>query len=230
LQIKAQKTGTGLNLAVRLIRDKIDSCKQTLRAVSSPKSRGTIRKLDASIELLQEPVKTKEDLLLIEARAAADYFTAWYTIPIKWREGERYPIPNDWRFVGKRGSFLSGLNRHATDPVNAMLNYSYAVLESQVLIQTVASGLDPTIGYLHSCRPSGRKALVYDLMEPLRPQVDQFVLRLILSGTFTTKDFLLGTNGLCRINPQLVMRLSEFSLDNQIIQNVIEYTRTYIKG
>jgi CRISP-associated protein Cas1 len=53
-----------------------------------------------------------------------------------------------------------------------MLNYAYAVLESQVRIATVSSeGLDATIGYLHACRP-GRMALVYDLMEPLRPRVD----------------------------------------------------------
>jgi CRISP-associated protein Cas1 len=63
---------------------------------------------------------------------------------------------------------VSGRNRHATHPLNAMLNYAYAVLESQVRIATVAQGLDPTIGYLHTSRHS-RVALVYDLMEPLRP-------------------------------------------------------------
>jgi CRISPR-associated protein Cas1 len=57
---------------------------------------------------------------------------------------------------------VSGRNRHATHPVNAMLNYAYAVLESQVRIATVSQGLDPTIGYLHMCRP-GRAALVHDL-------------------------------------------------------------------
>jgi CRISPR/Cas system-associated endonuclease Cas1 len=60
-------------------------------------------------------------------------------------------------------------NRHASHPVNAMLNYAYAVLESQVRIATVAQGLDPTIGNLHTCRP-GRVALVCDLMESLRPK------------------------------------------------------------
>jgi CRISP-associated protein Cas1 len=63
---------------------------------------------------------------------------------------------------------VGGRNRHATHPLNAMLNYAYAVLESQVRIATVAQGLDPTIGYLHTSRHS-RVALVYDLMEPLRP-------------------------------------------------------------
>ena len=77
-------------------------------------------------------------------------------------------------------------NRHASHPVNAMLNYAYAVLESQVRIATVAHGLDPTIGYLHTSRP-GRVALVYDLMEPLRPRVDCLLLDFVLSHTFSPK-------------------------------------------
>jgi CRISPR-associated protein Cas1 len=46
-------------------------------------------------------------------------------------------------------------NRHASHPVNAMLNYAYEVLKSQVRIAAVSQGLDPTIGYLHASR-SGR--------------------------------------------------------------------------
>ncbi len=75
-----------------------------------------------------------------------------------------------------------------------MLNYAYAVLESQVRIATVTQGLDPTIGYLHACRP-GRVALVYDLMEPLRPRVDQLVLDFGRLHTFSSSDFAVGTKG-----------------------------------
>jgi CRISP-associated protein Cas1 len=45
---------------------------------------------------------------------------------------------------------VSCRNRHASHPVNAILNYAYAVLEIQVRIATVSYGLDPTIGYLHA--------------------------------------------------------------------------------
>jgi CRISP-associated protein Cas1 len=58
---------------------------------------------------------------------------------------------------------VSGRNRYATLPANAMLNYAYAVLETLVRIATVSYGLDPRIGYLHASR-QGRVALVYDLM------------------------------------------------------------------
>jgi CRISPR/Cas system-associated endonuclease Cas1 len=55
-----------------------------------------------------------------------------------------------------------------------MLIYAYAVLESQVRIATVSQSLDAAIDYLHACRP-GQVALVYDLIETLRLQVDQLV-------------------------------------------------------
>ena len=74
-----------------------------------------------------------------------------------------------------------------------MLNYAYAVLESQVRIQIVAAGYDPTIGLLHSGRVGrGRHDFVLDLMEPLRPIVDRKVLEfLITSRIFRT----FGTDG-----------------------------------
>ena len=88
---------------------------------------------------------------------------------------------------------VSGRNRHAPHPVHAMLNYTYAVLESQVRIATVSQGLDPTIGYLHTSRV-GRSALDYDLMEPLRPRVDRLVLHFVQTHTFSPADFILSSN------------------------------------
>jgi CRISPR-associated protein Cas1 len=105
-----------------------------------------------------------------------------------------------WQCVVPRPSMVSGRNRHATHPVNAMLNYTYAVLESLVRIATVAHGFDPTIGYLHVYRP-GRVASVYDLMEPLRPRVDRSVLEFVRSHGFSLVDFVLGTDGVCRLHP-----------------------------
>lgn len=98
------------------------------------------------------------------------------------------PIPSELWHIVPRPSMVSGRNRHASHPVNAMLNYAYAVLESQIRIAAVSYGLDPTIGYLHATR-SGRVALVYDLMEPLRPRVDRSVLAFVCTHTFTPTDF-----------------------------------------
>src|SRR5215213_9323765 len=105
-------------------------------------------------------------------------------LPLRWKGTGRKPIPTEWHHVMARPSMVSGRNRHATHPVNAILNYAYAVLESQVRIAAVSQGLDPAIGYLHVCR-LGRVALVYDLMETLRPLVDHLVLNFARSHTFT---------------------------------------------
>ena len=42
---------------------------------------------------------------------------------------------------------------NASDPVNALLNYGYAILESTVRKDINAIGLDVSIGYLHEIAP-----------------------------------------------------------------------------
>jgi CRISPR-associated protein Cas1 len=70
------------------------------------------------------------ELRTLEANCAAAYF------PIKWRGNSRRPIVENWYSIGARSSpyHLSG-NRTAAHPVNAMLNYAYAALESEIRIK-----------------------------------------------------------------------------------------------
>lgn len=56
-----------------------------------------------------------------------------------------------------------------------MLNYLYAILESEARLAASELGLDPGIGMLHSDTRT-RDSLACDLMEPIRPQVDAFLL------------------------------------------------------
>jgi CRISPR-associated protein Cas1 len=90
--------------------------------------------------------------------------------------------------------------------VNAMINYAYAVLESQVRTKVVAAGLDPTIGVLHG-NYKNKHGLVFDLMEPLRPIVDRKILEFAQSRTFHRADFTLTNTGTCRLNPELARRV-----------------------
>jgi CRISP-associated protein Cas1 len=112
-------------------------------------------------------------------------------------------------------------NAHATHPINAMLNYAYRVLETQVRIASVAAGLDPAIGYLHTCR-SGRMALVYDLMEPLRPKVDSVILNFIHCQTFTSADFSLAENGVCMLTSLIAEKIATMISRQQQTKNMIE--------
>ena len=54
--------------------------------------------------------------------------------------------------------------------VNAMLNYSYAILASEVLKSLHMSGLDPYAGFLHADL-YGCNSLVFDVMEEFRQQI-----------------------------------------------------------
>jgi CRISPR associated protein Cas1 len=59
-------------------------------------------------------------------------------------------FPDNWHSIGVRSSpyHLAG-NRNAAHPVNAILNYAYAALESEIRIKAISDGYDPTTGIMH---------------------------------------------------------------------------------
>ena len=78
--------------------------------------------------------------------------------------------------IAGRVEFLGREHRGATDAVNALLNYGYGILYSQVWGAVVNAGLEPFAGFLHVDRP-GKPSLVLDLTEEFRqPVVDRAVI------------------------------------------------------
>ena len=134
------------------------------------------RARDDLARLANDPPQTVDELRLLEAQSAVAYFRAWHATSLLWRASARHPIPDEWRTVGPRYTrvYASG-SRNAAHPVNAILNYAYAVLQSQVQIRLVAEGYDPMLGIMHYDR-DGAPAFVFDMMEPERPKVDRAVL------------------------------------------------------
>lgn len=192
----------------RLIAEKLRGCIQTLR-VAAPPSRARDVALArcemAELRLTAGAINSIDEIRLIEAQAAAAYFAAWKAVPLNWRSLSKHPIPDRWLTIDARGSSRNGrhvANRNARHPVNALLNYAYAALRSQVHIQTAAAGFDPFRGIMHHDR-SDTQAFVYDLIEPLRPAVDAAVFKLVQSHPFTGADFVLRADGVCRVSPQL---------------------------
>lgn len=174
--------------------------------------------------LKENPPRTFASLLGIEGSIAADYFRVWSSLSMKWKPLKRYPVPRDWSAYRSRVALRHGIrlradgggyNRGATHPVNAMLNYAYAVLIAQTQVRLIAEGYDPTVGIMHE-----KKALrginpgfALDHMEPMRPVVDRAVLHLVDTVTFTGADFSIQHDGICRLNPELARMVSHLSLE-----------------
>ena len=122
-----------------LIARKIEGCVQTLEESlrrSHAWDRAMKRAKDDLARLANDPPRTVDELRLLEARSAVAYFRAWYATSLLWRASARHPIPDEWRTVGPRFTrvYATG-SRNASHPVNAILNYAYAVLQSQVQIR-----------------------------------------------------------------------------------------------
>jgi CRISPR-associated protein Cas1 len=106
----------------------------------------------------------------LEAQAAKVYWSAWLA---------GLPLPPGAEGQGEAVRFHRDVD--GKDPVNAMLNYGYAVVRAAIGRALVAAGLHPALGLHHSNR-SNAFCLADDLLEPLRPLVDRIVRELHQQG------------------------------------------------
>lgn len=201
-QLKVKNSNKGLEYAKWLIKRKIEYCRSTILYLSGDEDavRQTLELLDKQIKTLKK-AEGISDILSAEGMAAFYYFRSWQSIQLRWRGVGKKPIPQEWYNIGTRIGSTGKDNSQAMHPVNAILNYAYAVLENQVRAQILKYGVDPTIAYLHA-NNEGRCSLVFDLMEPVRPIMDKRILEFIADRTFSPDDFILNKKGLCRLHPQ----------------------------
>ena len=204
----AQDQAAKLTYSIDLIKAKLANCIDTLEIVFNPNDRRqkTIQKLQNAIsELSSNPPKDLKQLRGIEATCASSYFGIWSGYALQWKTIGRYPIHPHWlKYVG-RPSQANGLkpkNVNASHPINAMLNYAYAVKQAELQITAIADGFDPTIGIMHNGR-RGLPAYIFDQIEPERPLVDRALLDFISRHQFSGADFTLRSDGVCRLSPQL---------------------------
>ena len=176
------------------------------------------RARDDLARLANNPPQTVDDLRLLEAQSAVAYFRAWHATSLLWRASARHPIPDEWRTVGPRYTrvYASG-SRNASHPVNAILNYAYAVLQSQVQIRLVSEGYDPMLGIMHYDQ-DGAPAFVFDMMEPERPKVDSAVLAFLKSEALHPADFTIREDGVVRLNPELARTVSGLAARGALAQ------------
>jgi len=163
-------------------------------------------------DLTVEEASTIEEVRQLEASAAL-YFGAWAgraECEPMFASKDRHRIPPHWsRYEGRRSVLASGNgNRKAERPVNALLNYIYALVEAEAILACHVVGLDPGLGFVHS-DTRGRQSLALDIMEPVRPEVDAFVLTMIERRTFRKVAFTETSDGHVRLRSLLTHELAE---------------------
>jgi len=110
--------------------------------------------------------------------------------------------------IGHKVEFFGREHRGAVDEVNALLNYGYGILYSQVWGAVINAGLEPFAGFLHVDRP-GKPSLVLDLVEEFRqPVVDRTVIAYVNLGiNIGMKDGLLDSDTRKNIGDKIMERL-----------------------
>jgi CRISPR-associated endonuclease Cas1 len=166
-----------------------------------------------NLALATEGAATIEELRQLEASAAALYFGSWSGRPEcapSFASRDRPRIPPHWsRYEGRRSVLASAAsNRKAERPVNALLNYVYSLVEAQAILACQAVELDCGLGIVHA-DAKGRQSLALDIMEPVRPEVDAFVLDMIERRTFRKVEFTEASDGHVRLRSPLTHELAE---------------------
>lgn len=223
-QLAMKDSEAGFDFSLWLIQEKIKNSYEVIKDISSNSSQAQpmLKKMkEQAANMKQNPPKTMLELLTVEGIAAAAYFRYWYTLSIRWKGIGRKPIPSEWlQIVSRIGRGLTNhSNQYAIHPLNAILNYAYAVLENQIKGQVLAMGGDPTIGFMH-INNNVRPSLILDLMEPARPIMDQKILKFVLDRTFSPDDFILNKNGVVRLHPQMARFIVKLVQDIPEIENL----------
>ena len=117
----------------------------------------------------QDISKSIKQLMTYEGRIAGIYHDNLVKI-----FNELYP---EFNFTGRKNK-SSSRNYNASDEINALLNYGYAILESEIRKAINGIGLDYSIGFLHEINQS-RTPLVYDVQELFRWFIDISVIQLL---------------------------------------------------
>jgi hypothetical protein len=93
-------------------------------------------------------------------------------------------------------------------PVHAILNYCFGLLQAETRLAFSALGLDPGLGVGLHTDTANRDSLAFDVLEPVRPQVEAWLLDWIAKEPLRRADFFETGTGNCRLMSQICSKLS----------------------
>jgi CRISPR-associated protein Cas1 len=149
-----------LKLSKQIVAAKIANCLQLTRSFSYNHPELELGlftdQLKAYLSKVEQTERT-DQLLGVEGGAAKVYFTAF---------GE---------MVLGKFSFPGRVKRPPTDPINAILSFSYTMVFNEISSLLDGLGFDPYLGYFHKA-DYGRPSLAADLIEEFRAPVADRIL------------------------------------------------------
>lgn len=163
----------GLEASRRLVRHKLYCCLQVLSQTQSlhvPPVRNTPLDAIRQLRWQSSDAPSLDTLRGIEGNAQRLMFAFWRSqlaVSLGFAQRQRRPPP---------------------DPVNAMLSLTYTLVYHESIRQCLCCGLDPWLGFYHR-QAHARQSLACDLMEPLRPYVEQWVVGLFRNLVLQGSDF-----------------------------------------
>ncbi len=152
-------------LSKQIISAKLDSQINFLRSTNKPELNEGISR----IQSIRNDINETSNLLSLENTSTKIYFKEF-----------RKLIPERYEFNSRNQSFIRQTKNHATDLINALLNYGYTVLAGEISKFITGIGLDTYYGFYHRTH-SGFQPLVYDMIEPFRWLVDSSVWKLSIA-------------------------------------------------
>lgn len=179
-----------------------------------PKPNGGRGQVDVGAVIRRELTKLQSCTTLEALRACESVAGRWYwqtlaSTPVKFAGPWQAGVPDHWRTAGARTSPPSGFksSRKAATPFHALINYGYAILETEATVVLQAHGFDPGMGILHTDKRY-RGSHAHDLMEPVRPVIDGLVVDLVRRRPLARGDVYETREGVCRVGVTLARTLA----------------------
>lgn len=173
----ARDYSVSLEVARKLVRAKVKNSRRVIQRLAANRKlsgesyiSGVIESLGRLLAKL-EPCVSLDSLRGFEGMAAADYFACLGSF-----------FPDKLPFSGRS-------RRPPGDPANALLSWTYSIVQGEIDSVLRIRGFDPCIGFYHAIE-HGTPSLALDLLEPFRaPLCDMLVLHLFNHGILGPDDF-----------------------------------------
>ncbi len=181
-QLLFHNTPQATNWIISLLHKKINTQIETLQRLANKQTKHkqqtaqnieTLKqKLKKTNTLKNIPIKQcRHSLLGIEGNLSKQYFNAIQC------------------FLPQHMQFKKRSRQPALDYFNAALNYLYGMTYSIVESGVFAKGLDPYVGFMHTHNYL-KTALVFDLIEPIRPLIDRLLIQLCIDHKLSQEHFI----------------------------------------